>query len=292
MQRLYVSVFLILGIVLTFAFAPASAHAFERFEVAQDLDYGRNTVTGADQLGVFVANRPGGLYMGRLFVGDAFSAVGPSYKSLKGETYYQAHALGDVGACAWAGPSGRVENDAQWAKLTGTSSAACEPTISTWLGTSNRNRFNDGSALYSHVNCPPPSTEDSDSLGTFGGYTHTTGATPIYYNLDWSWNGVQYDAETARASVGELPAGTGVHYRYTTKNGKFANVFMDGNSGSFGWAFINADAVPQIGYWSPASDPPNYKLFDCNSKTLPASDVVKPWNLWLTLGGQPIAIGA
>jgi hypothetical protein len=291
MQRLS-AMFLIFGILLVLSLAPTQAQAFNRYEVGQNLDYGRDPATGADRFGVFVSNRPGGLYMGRLFVGDAFSALGTGYKSLKGESYFEARALGEIGECAWVGPSGRVENDKAWAQRSGTTLTGCSPSVSAWLGTADRESFNDGSAIYSHVNCPPPSTNDSDSLGTFGGYTFTTRATPVYYNLDWTWNGIQYDARSARDKVGELPVGTGLHYRYTTKGGKFANVFMDGNSGSYGWAFVNSDAVPHVGYWSPASDPPNYKQFDCNSATVPATDVARPWTLWLTLGGQSIVVTA
>jgi hypothetical protein len=226
--------------------------------------------------------------MGRLLTGDAFSATGPKYRSAKGVTYFQGRALGDVGECGWIGPSGRVEDADGWAKLAGTSKDGCDPSVSAWLGTADRESFNDGSAVYSRVNCPPPSTDGNASLGTFGGFTYTIRATPVYYNLDWNWNGTQYDAQQARDKVGELPAGTGLHYRYTTKGGKFANVFMDGNSGSFGWAFIDASAVPYVDYWSPASDPPNYKRFDCDSSTTPASVVPKPWTLWLTIGGAPV----
>jgi hypothetical protein len=277
---------LLLVIALALFAAPPTASAFDRFEVATDLDYGRNYSTAVDRLGVFVSNRPGGLYMGRLFTGDAFSSDGPPYISLKGETYYRARALGDVLECGWVGPSGKVDNDQAWALAAGTSQSGCDPSVLSWLGTNTRVSFNDGSALYSHVNCPPPSTEDNESLGTFGGLTYTTKPTAVYYNVDWNWDGVQYDATTPRDQAGEIPAGTAVFYRYTTKSGRFANVFFDGNSGSYGWAFIDRAAVTPVDYWSPASDPPNYRAFHCNSRVAPAAEVRKPWLLWLAVGGE------
>jgi len=278
----------VLGFVSALIAAPPSADAISRYEVTADRDYGRNYKTGVDRLGVFVSNRPGGLYMGRLFTGDAFSADGTKYQSPKGVTYFRAKALGDLSACAWVGPSGRVDDTAPWATAAGASTASCETSVVSWLG-GDRATFNDGQALYSKINCPPPSTDGASTLGTFGGYTFTNKSTPVYYNLEWRWDGVQYDAAAAREQIGEIPIGTGVFYRYTTKNGKFASVFFDGNSSSYGWAFINADAVTPVDYWSPASDPPNYRRFDCTSRTTPASDVPRPWTLWLALGGQVVA---
>ena len=278
---------LALVVVLTLS---QSASAADRFKVTQDRDYGRNYATGVDRLGVFVSNRPGGLYMGRLFTGDAFDAAGAVYRSRKGGVYYPAYALGKAGACAWVGPSGRVDDVGAWSVRDGDGVGSCSKSVLQWLRGGQRDPFNDGSKIYSHVNCPPPSTDGSESRSTFGGYTHTTRATPVYYNLEWKWDGARYDAIAPREEVGEIPAGSGVFYRYTANGAGYANVFFDGNSGSYGWAFIDAGAVPHVEYWSPAGDPPNYRRFDCDSRTGPATELPAPWPLWLAVGGQPVSV--
>ncbi|MGH2906708.1 MAG: hypothetical protein ACRDKI_08045 [Solirubrobacterales bacterium] len=270
----------------------APANAGERLRVTADRDYGRNYTTGVDRLGVFVANRPGGLYMGRLMVGDTFVATGAEYKSRTRGAYFRAQVSGEAGLCGWVGPSGRVHDVAAWAAADGAGDADCDRGALRWLGTADRLSFNDGSALYSDVNCPPPSTFGSTSLATFGGYTYTTRETPVYYNLDWRWDGARYDAAAPRTRVGTVPAGTGVFYRYTANGGAFSNVFFDGNSGSYGWSFIDAAAVPRVKYWSPASDPPNYRAFNCDSREAPAFTVIPPWQLWLSLGGATFGVGA
>src|SRR3954466_6019135 len=99
MRRLSVSMLLILGIAVALATMPSQALALDNYVVAQDLDYGRNSATGADELGVFISKRPGGLYMGRLFKGEACTAVGPAYESRKNATYLQARTFAEV--CGW-----------------------------------------------------------------------------------------------------------------------------------------------------------------------------------------------
>lgn len=286
-----------LAILVAAAFVVPTAAAeprrvVDRYRVsatAGDVDYGNRDT----RAGVIVANRPGGLYMGRLFPAEEFGVVDPRYESDKGSHYFPA-TIGDTGFCAWVGPSngvpaatayyervddvaGAVTSEAGEEVATGASGASttrregCDRERTAWL----HERLNAGT-IYEDVNCPLPSEPWSESIATWGGYTHTTQPTHVFYNADWRWDNGGYAAAPKGGPIATLPAGSGVYYRYTARGGVLAAVFIDGRSGGHGWAFIDAASVPKVKYWSRPERSPDYTAIPCDASEDPGTPVLPP----------------
>lgn len=247
--------------------SPGSAAAYTKYKVNQDVDYG----VGANQKhGVFVSNRPGGLYMGRLDVNESFNAIGARYTSQKGSHFFPARAIGTLNNCFWVGPSNGLQNQTSYYTSIGSSSSGCTTSQTNWLN----NRYNGTQApIYEGApNCPLPSDPETTSVANWGGYTFLKRDTPVYYNVPWSWTGTTYQALDGAAQVGQIPAGSGAYFRFFTKGGRYAGVFLDGRSGGFGWAFIDASAIDPVSYFSNPGDVPFDRAYDCTG-TLPSSPV-------------------
>jgi len=193
--------------------------------------------------GVYLANRPGGYYMGRLFIGWHFDREGSWYLSSEnGTDYAWAMAWGHSDACLWVGPSrGQSgETAGKWASTsTPGTSARCDDAHKAWL--------RDGANLASHMNCPEPSNA---SNGTEKVLTQDA---PFYWNVTWSGGAMGYDGGEARDLAKTIPEGTHVWYRYTTLDGKHMVVFVPGT----GWGFMPVGVLDRshTGSWSKPTDP-------------------------------------
>ena len=208
---------------------------------------GRHAVIADVDLGggVLVANRPGGYYMGRLFVGWHFDRHGAWYFSEENHTNYAwAMAWGHSNACLWVGPSrGKIGFTAgTWATPVDTGyPQRCTEAQKKWLAA------DDGKNIGSHFNCTPPS---SSAHGTEKALLVDA---PFSWNIDWRGGTMGYDGGPARDLASTVPAGTHVWYRYTTRDKKHLVAFVPG----LGWGFFPVGVLNRAhtGSWSFPTDP-------------------------------------
>lgn len=201
-----------------------------RHKVIADVDAGG---------GVILANRPGGFYMGRLLPGMTFDREDAWYLSKEnGTNYAWGMAWGHSRACVYIGPSrGKLGFTAgKWASP-GTQNKAgtrCSDAQKRWLSEG------DAKNIASHFNCPPPSSSAHGTEKTVRKDTH------LFWNVDFK--GAGYEGGARKDSAALLLKGKKVWYRYTTRDGKHAVVFVPGT----GWGFIDASAIDrsQTGTWS------------------------------------------
>jgi hypothetical protein len=181
-----------------------------------------------DGPGVYLFNRAGYYYMGRLLDGQSFDSIKtyPS-KSNPHLIYRFGYAGGNVRSCLWIGPEAGEESASEY--LTAPVAQVltkCRRKINgkdrvDWL----KNRKNIGE----NFNCP-----HNDARGPMK--TKLKEAAGFYYNLEWD---SKYRGGKAVDKAGELPEDTPIGYRFTTRDGDKAIVFHP----KLGWGFVLANKV-------------------------------------------------
>lgn len=227
--------------------------------------------------GVYLMNRPGHYYMGRLNFGvgeridvnrfDAHtsSAYTPQTYPASTTGTYTASNSGKyrwgnpeyskfgIGSCIWAGPNAGGSNNpsSEYLQSGGSSvsdrctAAAGQQSKMSWLD----NPFNWGRTF----NCQPGG-------GSSGGMpVQLTAASDFYYNVGWkaSGNGTSLIPAATSNLAGSLPSGTWVRYRFTltqtTGGYTYGAVF---HPGGYGWGFVRLTSLPSVrtGYWQEQGD--------------------------------------
>lgn len=199
--------------------------------------------------GVFLFNRPGYYYMGRLFRGQSFDQTATSkyrtggYRSRSGFLYRWGYAVGDTGSCLWIGPeAGGPGNEYLGPSHRRSPPDRCSRSASRsvvgsteWL----KNRNNIGRST--SFNCPEGQARGPKIVSL-------RDEADLYYNVQWSRT---YSGGKRAGPPRRLGRDTPVQYRFTTKDGKLAAVFARGH----GWGFVLASKVNRSrGGWSFAGD--------------------------------------
>lgn len=212
---------------------------------------------GYEGNGVYLLNRTGGYYMGRLWAGDLFSVEEQSTSATFPNHVYRWGRSQHFGgqSCFWIGPrantaglSGDETGPDHWEYLSRTPSdgalAGCDDGQKESLQTAqdDGSRYvNDRTTMRfgSDANCAPGNANAGGPVQTW-----LSVAAPFHYNVSWDVTGSgrtrTYTAGAAQENPGGplvLPAGKRVKYRYTS--GSWAVVYAEG----VGWGFVDKSAV-------------------------------------------------
>jgi hypothetical protein len=258
-RRVGALVTILIGLVVMVA---GSAQAAQQYHVSAD-----KAPAGDHDGGVYLFNRPGYYYMGRLYLNQTFDRTGTAVypsgvypRRTQPYLYRFGRAHGSVVSCLWIGPSASgpsgeyLANDNTSVDSQCSSSGSKSVVGSTeWL----KNRNNIGKLF----NCP-----DHRARGPQN--TTVAASTDLYTTVHWNST---YSGGTLGGHRLHLTRGAPVQYRYTTKDGTLAAVFAPG----FGWGFVAANKiVPVSGRWSFAgSTSTAYACGENLSTSASASDV-------------------
>jgi len=173
--------------------------------------------------GVFLANTPGGFYMGRVMPGETFFAA-YEYTSTTKSQYYWGHSRS---ACFWLGPPQQVKGMTGYTTVKHTEKVRTSSTCKASLA-----KLRNDATFAKDLNCPI-------HKGTFGARTTMNKASKLYWNLTWKSD---YSGGALRDFAKDLPAGSQVFYRFTTRDGQAAVVQVPG----VGWGFVPASDVIKV----------------------------------------------
>lgn len=199
--------------------------------------------------GMYLQNKVSGYYLGRLFGdvtlgspnGEHFDSQ--RYTSYNGSTYHYGYSVGQIGTCMWVGPpSGTMMTG--YLQFPSAVTGRCPASGSTAVGSVNwlQSRSNIGTTF----NCP-------DGAAQGPGLTTTSATAGLYYNIAWTSS---YSGGGALSNPrGAITVGpnTRVEYRFSTRDGNKAVVYLPG----YGWGFMLASKVnvsAALGHWDYASD--------------------------------------
>lgn len=232
------------------AFSAPAADASVR---AERLVVTTQNVPGWDAMfaggGVYLFNRPGGYYLGRVFDGDEFFATDHhvSVPQTGGgqQLYYWGSPAASPDTCVWIGPRATSTTETDFVTPTGEARlhqcSADDPARAALAVTPSADRPNDA-RFGDRFNCPH---------GGVGGAQETTvaagGDHPFYYNVRWRRDGdrlVAGDGLPNPSGALTVEARSPILYRYSS--GEMSIVYHPVH----GWGFVPRAAVaPVEGKW-------------------------------------------
>ena len=231
---------LLTALALTLAL-PAAAGGATRWRVSADLPKAGG--------GQYLQNKISGYYLGRLTRGEAFRSQRRRTERRFNNLYHYGYAYGDARICAWIGPPADQRKYRNYFNDPRSGLRSLCPNSGRGVGSAGwlARRENIGRDF----NCP-------DRQATGPVQTTLSRAAGFFYNINWrsdysGGRGVDPALHPATGQKLTLPPGTTVMYRFRTKDGSKAVVYVP----HLGWGFVLASKVtpPPPGYEGASDNP-------------------------------------